>query len=177
MLEEMSVTTRSAVETFTLGEKLGSLLQPGHILLLSGNLGAGKTTFSKGVAAGAGVAEEVTSPTYTLSAEYEGRVRLVHMDLYRLGEASVEAGEPGAQRPSAELQDALADIGLEDYLEGDCALMIEWPQGLEAIVEDALTIRIQQAPLPRLDERSFQCKATGHRSWELLDEWVKKWLF
>lgn len=162
MVEEMTLTTKSPVETRRLGEALGEILKTGDIILLSGDLGAGKTTFSKGVAQGAGVRDEVTSPTYTLAVEYEGRVPLVHMDLYRVGD---------------ELQSGLSGLGFDDYLESDNALLIEWPQGVEETLPDTLQIRIDRAPMPRLDERVFHCKATGARSWELLDEWVKQWLF
>jgi tRNA threonylcarbamoyladenosine biosynthesis protein TsaE len=169
MLRNMAITTRSAEQTGLLGQRLGELLQPGDVVLLSGDLGVGKTTFSKGVAKGLGVEGEVTSPTFTLVAEYEGRIPFVHMDLYRL----YEDGEASAER----VQQALRDIGWEDYLEGDGAVLVEWPAGVLDDVDDALAIEIVRQPLPKLDERVFHCRATGNRSWALLDEWVKRWLF
>ncbi len=158
MLDEMSITTRSAVETKQLGTVLGRLLQSGDVVLLSGDLGAGKTTFSKGVALGLGVRDEVTSPTYSLIAEYEGRIPLAHMDLYRLSEAEAKS------------------FPLDDYLESDAAVLMEWPELVIDRVSDALSIHISTLPLPRIDERTVLCKALGSRSWQLLDEWVKQWL-
>lgn len=158
MLDEMTLTTHNAAETNKLGMLLGGLLQAGDVVLLSGDLGAGKTTFSKGVAAGLGVEDEVTSPTYTLIAEYEGRIPLSHMDLYRLSEAEAKA------------------FPLDDYLEGDGAVLMEWPDLVMNRMGDALSIHISTVPMPRVDERTVLCKALGSRSWQLLDEWVKQWL-
>jgi tRNA threonylcarbamoyladenosine biosynthesis protein TsaE len=168
MVNEMSITTHSAGETARLGQALGVLLNMGHVVLLSGQLGAGKTTFSKGIAKGLGVVEEVTSPTFTIVAEYEGRIPLAHMDLYRLYGENGEAPDIGS---------LLDQIGWEDYIEGDYAVLVEWPAGVAAQVADALHVDISTAPLPRVDERVFHCKATGPNSWAVLDEWVKKWLF
>lgn len=160
MLDEMSIVTQGPGETLRLGERLGELLEAADVVLLSGDLGAGKTTFSQGVARGLGVRGPVTSPTFTLVAEYEGRVPLAHMDLYRLEGQSVSSG-----------------IGWEDYLEGDHAVLVEWPEYLDTDWPDALRIEIRRAPMPAVDERTFHCKAGGTRSWTLLDEWVKRWLF
>lgn len=161
MIDEMSISTYASAQTRKLGEALGSLLEPGHVVLLSGDLGAGKTTFSQGVAKGLGVAQDVTSPTYTLVAEYDGRIPLVHIDLYRLGEDA----------------QAVWQAGVGDYLEGDAAVLIEWPAVIAQDIPDALSIRIEPAPMPRLDERELVCHARGSRSFTLLDEWVKRWLF
>jgi len=164
MVAETTFTTKAAEETKRLGQALGKVLRSGDTVLLSGDLGAGKTTFAKGVAEGLGVTQEVTSPTFVMVAEYSGgRMPLVHMDLYRLGDAALDA--------------ALTDLGFDDYLESDAALLIEWPQSLRESLPDALLIQVNTAPLPRVDERNFQCRATGLNSWQLLDEWVKQWLF
>jgi tRNA threonylcarbamoyladenosine biosynthesis protein TsaE len=85
-------TSNSPGETFELGERIGSALMGGEILLLSGPLGAGKTMFVKGLAAGLGIdAEEVTSPSFTLVNPYDARLRLFHIDLYRLNEGASAA--------------------------------------------------------------------------------------
>lgn len=168
MVNEMSITTHAATETARLGQALGALMEAGDVVFLSGQLGAGKTTFSKGIAKGLDVPDEVTSPTYTIVAEYEGRIPVAHMDLYRLYGESGDAQDIGS---------LLNQIGWEDYIEGDYAVLVEWPAGLQSEVSDALLIEITSAPLPRVDERTFHCKATGSRSWAVLDEWVKKWLF
>ncbi|WP_273369224.1 tRNA (adenosine(37)-N6)-threonylcarbamoyltransferase complex ATPase subunit type 1 TsaE [Alicyclobacillus herbarius] len=166
MVDAMSFTTRSAEETKKLGGILGRLLKPGDVVLLSGDLGAGKTTFAKGVAEGLGIDSEVASPTFTLIAEYEdGRIPFVHMDLYRL----YEEGAP--------VDEELAAIGFDDYLEGRAAVLIEWPQAVMDELDDALAVHISPQPLPRIDERTFRCHALGPKSWQRLDEWVKRWLF
>src|SRR4051794_25057361 len=98
----LDVISHSADQTRRLGARLAEWLAPGDVLLLRGDLGAGKTVFAQGVAAGLGIDEPVTSPTFTLIHEHHGRVPLYHVDLYRIG-GDVEAG----------------DLGLEDYLYGD----------------------------------------------------------
>ena len=198
MVNEMAFTTKSAAETQRLGRRLGALMKAGDVIFLTGDLGAGKTTFAKGVALGLGIREDVTSPTFTLVTEYEGRVPLAHMDLYRLlpeqaaagngsgtgdGAASVDgtgsggSGGSGSGVGSRGGGTDFASIGVEDYLYGDYAVLVEWPGDLVHEVDDALHIHIVQLPLPRIDEREFQCKSTGSRSWQRLDEWVKQWLF
>lgn len=101
--------THSAGETQALGGALASLLQPGDVVLLVGELGAGKTCFTQGLAHALGVDEQVTSPTFTLMREYRGRIPLYHLDAYRLeGVAD------------------LYSIGVEEYLDRDGALVVEW---------------------------------------------------
>ncbi|MCL6592479.1 MAG: tRNA (adenosine(37)-N6)-threonylcarbamoyltransferase complex ATPase subunit type 1 TsaE [Alicyclobacillus sp.] len=168
MVDSVSIRTLSPEQTRRVGQKLGELLQPGDVVLLTGDVGAGKTTFCQGVAVGAGIGQPLTSPTFTLAAEYTGRVRLVHADLYRLHDEAARSG-----RPLAEL---LLEMGWEDELESDAVLLVEWP-GAAADGLDALAVELVRAPLPRLDERELRCRATGKRSKQRLDEWVKRWLF
>jgi len=119
--------SHGAVQTQRLGARLGELLQPGDVLLLEGDLGAGKTVLAQGVAQGLAIGDPVTSPTFTLIHEYEGRLPLYHVDLYRLG------GTPDA-----------AGIGLEDYLYGDGVTVIEWPDRAgELLPLDHLTISLR----------------------------------
>lgn len=165
-MEEMTITTRSPEETMRLGEALGAVLEPGDVVLLTGDLGAGKTTFAKGVGRGLGVAEELTSPTFTLIHEHAGRIPLVHADLYRLRETGAGAADGGH----------LAGC-LDDYLEGEAVVVIEWPEQAAGLVADALCLDIRRAPLPRVDEREFRLRATGPRSHSRLEAWVKRWLF
>lgn len=114
-----------------LGRSLAEVLEPGDCVTLSGGLGAGKTTFAQGVAQGLGIVERVNSPTFTLAKEYQGRHLLVHMDLYRLLEASVE-----------ELEEA----GIEEYLDGRAVVLIEWPDpALPLLPENYVEVRIRQA--------------------------------
>lgn len=103
------LTTASAEETRRLGIALAALLRPGDVVLLVGELGAGKTCLAQGIANGLGIAERVTSPTFTLLREYEGSPPLYHLDAYRLD-------GPGD----------LAELGIEEYLDGDGILLVEW---------------------------------------------------
>ena len=108
------VKTCSARETARIGSNLGGLLSAGAVVLLTGELGVGKTVFAQGIAIGLEIDSAVTSPTYTLVAEYEGpSVRFYHLDLYRL------AG-----------QDPFQDIGAEEYLQTDGVTAIEWPESI-----------------------------------------------
>ena len=107
-MEKLDYKIQSLDETMLLGEKIGRLLEPNDIITLEGDLGAGKTTFTKGIANGLGVTRVVNSPTFTIIKEYKGRLPLYHMDVYRL-EASEE------------------DLGFEEYFEGGGVTVIEWP--------------------------------------------------
>ena len=108
--------TRSGEETSELGEKLGRLITKGIAISLTGDLGAGKTTFVQGLAKGLEVPDAfyVTSPTYTIINEYPGRVDLCHMDLYRLGSG-----------------DELDYIGFDEIVDSDRVIIIEWPDIIE----------------------------------------------
>ncbi|MCF8566358.1 tRNA (adenosine(37)-N6)-threonylcarbamoyltransferase complex ATPase subunit type 1 TsaE [Alicyclobacillus tolerans] len=196
MDELQTIETHAADQTRRLGRALGQLLQAGDVVFLSGALGAGKTTLSQGVAAGAGIEGPVTSPTFTLIHEYEGRIPLVHMDLYRLLRTEQVLSEPvqfqqgqpeqvqseldgtgaDAQLNAAQLPEHEATaLGLDDYFESGAALLIEWPGGLEDYVEDALYIRVDFPKGREADERVLTCRAKGPRSRLLLSEWVKQW--
>ena len=119
-------TTHSEQETFALGEQIAATLRPGTFVLLHGDLGAGKTAFVRGMAAGLGAdAEEVTSPTFVLIQHYKGRVPLVHVDLYRL--------DSGA---------AVDDLGLEELASG-AVVAIEWAERLPRALEGSVTVRIE----------------------------------
>ena len=94
-MRELTFSSTSASETQALGERLGTLLEPGDVLVLTGDLGAGKTQLTKGIARSMGVADEVTSPTFALEAVHEGaEMPLYHFDLYRLQSAD-ELGDAG----------------------------------------------------------------------------------
>ena len=108
---EVTIRTRSPLETLDAARSVARRLASGDIVLLSGPLGAGKTVFAQGVAAGLGVTDTVTSPTYTIVNEYHGRLTLYHIDLYRIG-----------SHREFEL------LGLDDLLYGDGVSLIEWPE-------------------------------------------------
>ena len=122
----MQIQTHSPEETEAVGRKLAAQLQPGDVLAYYGDLGSGKTAFTRGLAAGLGVTEPVTSPTYTIVNEYlSGRLPLFHFDMYRLGSA-----------------DELFDIGWEDYLARGGICAVEWSENVEEALDGALRITI-----------------------------------
>ena len=124
----MEFITNSPEETERVGMALGAVLTPGTILAYEGDLGAGKTAFTRGLARGLGATEQVTSPTYTIVNEYlSGRLPLFHFDMYRLASA-----------------DDLWDIGWEDYLERGGICAVEWSENVREAMEDAITIRIEK---------------------------------
>ena len=117
--------TNSAQQTEQLGEKLGQILTPGTVLAYTGDLGAGKTAFTRGLARGLEIPERITSPTFTIVNEYEGgRLPLFHFDMYRLGSS-----------------DELFDIGWEDYLIRGGVCAVEWSENVDDVL-DADTIRV-----------------------------------
>ena len=136
----MEFITNSAQETEQVGQALGARLQPGTVLAYEGDLGAGKTAFTRGLARGLGATEQVTSPTYTIVNEYlSGRIPLFHFDMYRLTSA-----------------DDLWDIGWEDYLERGGVCAVEWSENVRNAMEDTITVRIE-----KLGEESRKITITG----------------
>ena len=144
-------------ETQALGELLGRLLQPGDVVLLTGNLGAGKTALTQGIARGLGVAGPVSSPTFTLLKEYAGRAALYHFDLYRIEDS-----------------EELETLGFGDYFESDGVSVVEWAErgewgegeeGGAPWPEDVLRIAIT-AVGPQ--ERVLRLSAAGPRGEALL---------
>lgn len=116
----MIYETNNRNETFELGRKLSEDAKPGDIFCLSGDLGAGKTAFAQGFAAGLGVTEDVTSPTFTILCVYEsGNLPLYHFDVYRLEEAS-----------------EIDDIGGDEYLCGDGVCLVEWPEKIRDLLPE-----------------------------------------
>jgi tRNA threonylcarbamoyladenosine biosynthesis protein TsaE len=111
---ELAQRTAGPAETEAVGEHLASDLRPGDVVLVSGELGAGKTTLIRGICRALGVTEPVTSPTFTIGHRYRGRLPVSHLDLYRLGD--LDAEDPGL---------------LEDYLTPDAVALVEWPQTAE----------------------------------------------
>lgn len=167
-MNEWTVETHSPEETRKLAAGLGALLEPGDVVLLEGDLGAGKTHFAQGVAQGLLVAEEVTSPTFTLIAEYEGKHPFVHMDLYRL------YNDPSL--PNAALSaESLAQIGFEDYLGGDEILLIEWPKGVMTQIDDYLSVTFFYTDSNCDTSREIRVRAVGQRASERLEKWVELW--
>ena len=125
----MEWITNSEQETEQLGQRLGQVLAAGTVIAYTGDLGAGKTAFTRGLARGLGIPERVTSPTFTIVNEYEGgRLPLFHFDMYRLGGA-----------------DELYDIGWEDYLGRGGVCAVEWSENVDqALEENAIRIDIRR---------------------------------
>ena len=123
----MQIQTHSPEETEAVGRMIAAKLLPGDIIAYYGDLGAGKTAFTRGLAAGLGVTEQVTSPTYTIVNEYlSGRMPLFHFDMYRLDSA-----------------DDLFDIGWEDYLARGGVCAVEWSENVtDALPENTVWVRI-----------------------------------
>jgi len=141
--------TNGASETEELGRRLGQCLKPGTVVAYTGDLGAGKTAFTRGLALGLEIPERITSPTFTIVNEYEGgRLPLFHFDMYRLGSS-----------------DELFDIGWEDYLARGGICAVEWSENVDDVLdEDTIRIdirrgnsdnerRIAITNAPRLDEK------------------------
>ena len=124
----MVFTSTSPEQTEQLGQALARQLQPGTVIAYLGDLGAGKTAFTRGLAKGLGCREQVTSPTYTIVNEYlSGKMPLFHFDMYRLTCA-----------------DDLWDIGWEDYLDRGGVCAVEWSENVSEAMEGALTVRIEK---------------------------------
>ena len=136
----MEYITNSPSETEAVGAALARVLQPGTVIAYRGDLGAGKTAFTRGLARGLGVTERVTSPTYTIVNEYLGdRMPLFHFDMYRLGS-----------------EDELFDIGWDDYLERGGVCAVEWSENVWGAMENAIVITIT-----RLSEETRKIEIEG----------------
>ena len=124
----MEFLTNSPEETEAVGKRLGETLKPGTVIAYQGDLGAGKTAFTRGVALGLGAKEQVTSPTYTIVNEYlSGKYPLFHFDMYRLASS-----------------DDLFDIGWEDYLDRGGICAVEWSENVADAMEDAIVVTIEK---------------------------------
>ncbi len=114
----------NAEETIGFAERIASFLEAGDVITLEGDLGAGKTTFTKGIARGLGITKTVNSPTFTIIKEYQGTMPLYHMDVYRL-------------------KDSDEDLGFDEYFEGDGVTVVEWAH----LIEDQLPLEYLQIQL------------------------------
>ena len=124
----MEFITHSPEQTEAVGAALGKLLKPGAVIAYQGDLGAGKTAFTRGVALGLGARESVTSPTYTIVNEYlSGKYPLFHFDMYRLASS-----------------DDLFDIGWEDYLDRGGICAVEWSENVADAMDGAIVVTIEK---------------------------------
>ena len=131
-MSTFTTTTGAPAETRAVARAIAALLEPGDVVLLAGDLGAGKTTFAQGLAEGLGVTEPVVSPTFTLAREYAGRLRMVHVDVYRLDHAS-----------------EILDLGLEDLAGDDGVTVVEWGDVAGAYVQgEQLSVSLELLSSP-----------------------------
>ena len=137
-------------ELIALGQELGSLLEKNDVLILTGELGAGKTTFTKGLAKGLGIHQMIKSPTYTIVREYEGRLPLYHLDVYRIGD------DPDS-------------IDLDDFLFGEGVTVIEWGELLETSLP-AGYLKVEL--LKDGDGREIRLSAVGERAEQLRESFL-----
>ncbi|MDB5084506.1 MAG: tRNA ((37)-N6)-threonylcarbamoyltransferase complex ATPase subunit type 1 TsaE [Bacilli bacterium] len=144
-----------------IGRILGELAQPGDVFALTGDLGAGKTTLAQAIAQGVQVTEPVSSPTFALIREYDGRLPVYHMDVYRLGNRAIEE-----------------DLGFEDYFYGDGLCIVEWAElVLPLLPADVLFIRLSAgAGSGASCGRELLAYGTGTRSERLVKEWETRCL-
>ena len=146
---EKIYTFANQQETQQFAEKLAEFLNPGDLLALEGDLGAGKTTFTQGLARGLGVKRVVNSPTFTIIKEYAGRLPLYHMDVYRVA-------------------DQVDDLGLDEYFYGEGVCVVEWASMIEDVLpEDRITIYLSHHGE---DGRSCRLVAVGVRSEQVAKE-------
>ena len=140
--------SRNELELIAIGEQISKKLIAGDVLVLTGDLGAGKTTLTKGIAKSLGISQMIKSPTYTIVREYEGRLPLYHLDVYRIGD------DPDS-------------IDLDDFLYGAGVTVIEWGELLSSdLLDDYLEVFIERD----IDGRQVRFDAHGTRSQELLED-------
>lgn len=148
-----AIYSKNETETIELAKKLAKLVKPGMTILLLGDLGAGKTTFTKGIGEGLGIQRIIKSPTYTIVREYmDGSLPLYHIDLYRLEEEDV------------------ANLALDEYFNGEGLSVVEWPSvSPDDLPEEVLEISLER-DLDDLNLRTIRMKAKGSNYEELLAE-------
>ncbi|MEJ6950781.1 tRNA (adenosine(37)-N6)-threonylcarbamoyltransferase complex ATPase subunit type 1 TsaE [Natronospora cellulosivora (SeqCode)] len=148
------IESKSEEETLRLGETIGELLEPDQVVLLSGQLGAGKTVLTQGICNGLGVDEDVTSPTYNLINEYEGDLTVYHIDLYRL-----------------EHEEDLYDLGLEECFDSAAVVIIEWPDlAYDLIPPEFVYIKFEVADN---DNREISIEGEGAKTEKLIERLEK----
>lgn len=133
--------------TIELGDKLGNMVKPGDIICVNGDLGTGKTHFTKGVAKSLEIKEPITSPTFTIVNEYEGRLKLYHFDVYRVNDP-----------------DEIEAIGFDEYIFSDAVSIIEWSNYIEELIpEEHISVEIEKLPEMGTDFRKIVIQYCGDR--------------
>jgi len=143
----MKIIAESVEETIIIGEKLGALVNSGDILCLVGDLGTGKTHFVKGLAKGLKIEDYITSPTFTIVNEYQGRLKLYHFDVYRVDDP-----------------DEIYAIGFDEYIFSSAVSIIEWANFIEELIpEESITINITKVPTKGDNYREIDISYKGER--------------
>ncbi|MTK13809.1 MAG: tRNA (adenosine(37)-N6)-threonylcarbamoyltransferase complex ATPase subunit type 1 TsaE [Clostridiaceae bacterium] len=143
----MEFIVDTADSTMKLGRKLGELVHSGDIICITGDLGAGKTHFTKGVAQGLEINEPITSPTFTIVNEYEGRLKLHHFDVYRVCDP-----------------DEIEAIGFDEYIFSDAVSIIEWSNFIEELIpREHIWVDIKKDPELGIDFRKISINYYGDR--------------
>lgn len=149
MMNQYEFVSNQPEETIEFSKRLGRLLEPGDVIALEGDLGAGKTTFTKGLALGLEINKNVNSPTFTIIKEYQGRMPLYHMDVYRV-------------------EDSFEDLGFDEYFEGNGVTVVEWAHLIsEQLPMELLTISLF---LGENGTRRFVLEPKGKRYEQLCKE-------
>jgi tRNA threonylcarbamoyladenosine biosynthesis protein TsaE len=139
----IDLATKSVEDTRALAAEIASLAAPGDLLVLAGDLGSGKTAFAQGFARGLGVDEPVTSPAFILVRTYEGRIPLVHLDVYRL-----------------DTMQELVDLGISELLDDGAVTLVEWGDAVTPVLPaDFLEVRLETADAP--DDRLLHVRSVG----------------
>lgn len=153
-MKEWKVVTDSPQKTKALAEMIGRAVSAGTLITLSGDLGAGKTTFTQGLARGLDIDRKVTSPTFTIMKEYKGRLPLYHIDAYRL-------------------ENITQDLGFEDYIDGDGVCVIEWANFIEYVLPDQL-LNIEFT-INDDDSRTLTLQGHGEKYEEVISKICTQW--
>ncbi len=144
----MRIVTRSEEETLKIGIRIGEKLKSGDVIALNGELGAGKTHITKGIAKGLGVEDYITSPTFIIVNEYEGRIPLYHFDVYRINDV-----------------DEMYEIGFDEYLYGSGVCIVEWGK----IVEELLPEYAIKIDIIKIDENTREIIINENGNLKLLE--------
>jgi tRNA threonylcarbamoyladenosine biosynthesis protein TsaE len=153
-MREFKITVKAVEETLKFAKELGERLTAGDVITLEGDLGAGKTTFTKGLAKGLGIKRTVNSPTFTIIKEYHGNMPLYHMDVYRL-------------------KDSMEDLGFDEYFNGEGVTVVEWAHLIEdQLPSDLLTIQLK---LIDDEQRELVFKPIGERYVHLCEEFFNEY--
>lgn len=143
----MELICQSIEDTFKIGEKIGELCKPSDIICLNGDLGTGKTHLTKGIAKGLEIDDNITSPTFNIVNEYDGRLKLYHFDVYRVNDP-----------------DEIAAIGFDEYIFGEGVSVIEWSNLIEELIpNEHVEINIEKIPGDDIHKRKVSINYIGKR--------------